>query len=77
MNTTKRYRTVKPLYSGGTFYPPGSVVELAEMDARWAADIGVIEPDPVADPVRVADETPVKAPAPARLQRGCRSCGWH
>jgi hypothetical protein len=45
----KRYLTLKRLQNAGTLYQPGSVVELSDADARWCIDIGVIEPQPIAE----------------------------
>lgn len=74
----KRYLTLKPLQNGTTFHEPGSIVELADIDARWCADIGVIDPEPVADGVQVVTK-PTAAPAlapSAPAHRGCAGCGW-
>lgn len=79
MAMMKRYLTRKAMQIGVTLYQPGSIVELADMDARWAADIGVINPDPVGALVpltRAIATASAKAPSVAPVKRGCNGCGW-
>jgi hypothetical protein len=73
----KRYLTLKRLQNAGTLYQPGSVVELSDADARWCIDIGVIEPQPIAEGAPVpTPAAPLAQPPVAPARRGCAGCGW-
>lgn len=75
----KRYLTLKRLQNAGVLHQPGSVVELSDDDARWCADLGVIDLQPIPEGAVMPPPAAPLAQPPTGLAatvRRCSGCGW-